>query len=226
MALSSMIVSHDWQEVSVLECVLSGLRIDVDVEAEPERAWDKLAKSKIDALIVDCDGDGTQRFLHRLQTDFPSSGPVVIASGSRSQEKLEATGATFVVRKPISVEQAVHTLSAARNMILNGRLRYHRQALNLPVSIALASGKRLRGRIINLSQGGTRIRVRQPLSLKEAVTLKFALPGRKTAIKIAGQATWFENQDTGIHFLEAQDRIKRELQLWLEQQYFIASTNC
>jgi len=221
-----MIISHDWQEVSVLECVLGGLHIEVEVESEPERAWNKLAKSKIDALIVDCDADGTQRFLLRLQTNLPNSAPVVIASGSRSREKLEATGATFVVRKPISVEQAVHTLSAARNMILNGRLRYHRQALNLPVSIALESGKRLRGRIINLSQGGTRIRLRQPLPLAEPVTLKFALPGRKTAIQIAGQAAWLERQDMGIHFLSAQDRVKRELQLWLERQYFIASSPC
>jgi len=48
MTLSSLVVSRDWQEISVLECILGGLRIDVDVEPEPERAQSKLAKSKID----------------------------------------------------------------------------------------------------------------------------------------------------------------------------------
>src|SRR5258707_13489474 len=38
MTLSSMVVSRDWQEVSVLECILGGLHIDVSVECEPQRA--------------------------------------------------------------------------------------------------------------------------------------------------------------------------------------------
>ena len=50
-----MVVSRDLQEVSVLECILGGLHIGVDVESEPERARTKLAKSKIDALIIDFD---------------------------------------------------------------------------------------------------------------------------------------------------------------------------
>ena len=59
MTLSSMVVSRDWQEVSVLECILGGLQMDVEVENEPQRALSRLAKSKIDALIVDCDLNGT-----------------------------------------------------------------------------------------------------------------------------------------------------------------------
>ena len=47
---------------------------------------------------------------------------------------MQATEAMFAFDKPISVEQAVRTLSAARNMILDGRLRYHRAGLDLPGS--------------------------------------------------------------------------------------------
>ena len=85
-------------------------------------------------------------------------GPVVIASGSNTHHQLDSLGATFIVAKPISVERAVHTLSAARNMIMNERLRYHRQDLDLPVSITLDSGESAKGEIINLSQGGAKLR--------------------------------------------------------------------
>src|SRR5271170_6915874 len=51
MTLSSMVVSRDWQEVSVLECILGGLHMDVAVESEPQRALARLNKTKIDALI-------------------------------------------------------------------------------------------------------------------------------------------------------------------------------
>ena len=68
MTLSSMVVSRDWQEVSVLECILGGLHMDVSVENEPQRAMARLSKSKIDALIVDCDLNGSSQFLRELQT--------------------------------------------------------------------------------------------------------------------------------------------------------------
>ncbi len=126
MTLSSMVVSRDWQEVSVLECILGGLQIDVDVESHPERAQAKLAKSKVDALIVDCDLSGTDRFLRDLQRDshFPLNVPLVVMSGPRDRHEIDATGALFSFEKPISVEQAVRTLSAARNLILDGGTRY------------------------------------------------------------------------------------------------------
>src|SRR6185369_11164186 len=97
MPLSSMIVSRDWQEVSVLECILSGLHIDVDVESHLDRAWSRLSKSKVDAVIVDCDEDGTREFLRKLRTAPLASAPVIIASGSPNQNGLRGTGATFLV---------------------------------------------------------------------------------------------------------------------------------
>src|ERR1035438_3733852 len=126
MTLSSMVVSRDWQEVSVLECILGGLQMDVSVENEPQRALARLAKSKIDALIVDCDLNGSSQFLRELKSmPNPGTVPLVIMGGPRCQN-LEESGALFAFEKPISVEQAVRTLSAARSMILDGRLRYHR----------------------------------------------------------------------------------------------------
>ena len=85
-----------------------------------------MANEKVDAVIVDCDAPGTRDFLRKLRTAPLGSAPVIIASGSANGNGLRGTGATFIVEKPVSVEHAVHTLSAARNMILDERLRYHR----------------------------------------------------------------------------------------------------
>src|SRR5256885_17176497 len=68
MTLSSMVVSRDWQEVSVLECILGGLHMDVAVESEPQRAMARLNKSKINAPIVDCDLNGRTEFPREVQT--------------------------------------------------------------------------------------------------------------------------------------------------------------
>ncbi len=222
MTLSSMVVSRDLQEVSVLECILGGLHIGVDVESEPERAQAKLTKSKIDALIIDFDLTGAAGFLNGLQNgSIHNAVPLIIVSGSSSRRNLESKGASFIFEKPISVEQAVHTLSAARNMILDERLRYHREALDVPVSLTYATKSRQRAHLMNLSQGGIGVRLQRPHETRGPVKVSFMLPSAKLAIKFVGEVAWKDKRgNAGIRFTEAEPRTKRQLRLWLERQYF------
>jgi DNA-binding NarL/FixJ family response regulator len=223
MGLSSMVVSRDWQEVSVLECILGGLHIDCEVESHPERAQAKLARTKVDALIVDCDLNGTDRFLRDLQRDshFPMNVPLVVMSGPRDRHQIDATGALFSFEKPISVEQAVRTLSAARNLILDGRLRYHRQAVEVPVSLVCGSQKKVFADLLNLSQGGIGVHLEKDLDTRQPVQISFKLPGTRYTVKAKGQIAWTDRQgNAGIRFLDVSARLQRSLQLWLAQQYF------
>jgi len=217
MTLSSLVVSRDWPEVRVVECILGGLHIGVDVEPEPARARAKLERSKIDALIVDCDLDGTQPFLHGLGEQL-NTVPLVIIGGPNSQQ-LKDTDATFVFEKPISVEQAVHTLSAARNLILDGRLRYHRHSLDIPAYVIPRKGKRLKANLLNVSQGGVAIRLPRPVALTGTFGLEFELPGSKVAFKVKGKVVWHKQDSAGVHFVETSHRLQRDLHLWLAQQY-------
>src|SRR6201997_1050778 len=223
MTLSSMVVSRDFQEGSVLECILGGLQIDVDVESQPERAQAKLAKSKVDALIVDCDLSGSDRFLRDLQRDshFPVNTPLVVMSGPRDRHEIDATGALFSFEKPISVEQAVRTLSAARNLILDGRLRYHRQAIEVPVALHCGARKRVRAELVNLSQGGIGVRTHRELDAAKSIQVSFKLPGTRYTVKAQGEIAWTDRQgNAGIRFVDVSTRLQKGLQLWLAQQYF------
>jgi uncharacterized protein (TIGR02266 family) len=142
-------------------------------------------------------------------------------SGSKKHKRRESERATFVFEKPISVEQAVHTLSAARNMIMEGRLRYHRQALDLRVSLTCGSKKRVQAHLMNLSQGGVGIRVRQPLPTGGPIRVSFALPERKRSLRVEGEVAWMDQRgNVGIRFVDSDQRTKRDLQLWLEREYF------
>jgi len=223
MTLSSMVVSRDWQEVSVLECILGGLHIDVVIENQPQRALARLSKSKVDALIVDCDLSGTTQFLREMQRDQRRTNPVplVIMGGSRSRNNLDATGALFAFEKPISVEQAVRTLSAARNLILDGRLRYHRAGLEVPVSLSCNRHNRVEGQLINVSQGGLQIHTDDPMEMTKTMRVSFELPGAKCGLKAQAEVAWQDTRgNIGIRFVKVAPRPQRALQLWLAQQYF------
>src|SRR3984885_14474906 len=198
MTLSSMVVSRDWQEVSVLECILGGLQMDVAVENEPQRALVRLAKSKIDALIVDCDLNGSSQLLHELQSaEGQARIPLVIMGSQQCQHRLDDTGALFAFEKPISVEQAVRTLSAARNMILDGRLRYHRAGVEVPVHLRMSGQERVEGRLINLSQGGLQVSTDAPLGSTKPLQVSFELPGAKSVLKAQGQVAWPDKLGNG-----------------------------
>lgn len=223
MTLSSMVVSRDWQEVSVLECILGGLHMNVEVESEPQNALGRLNKSKIDALIVDCDLTGTDRFLRDLRRDQRRANtvPLVIMGGPKSKETLDDTGAIFAFEKPISVEQAVRTLSAARNMILDGRLRYHRAGVEVPVSLRFSGQERVEGRLINLSQGGLQVSTDAPLGSLKPLQVSFELPGAKSVLKAQGQVAWHDKLgNVGIRFVDLTAPQRHLLQVWLAQQYF------
>jgi hypothetical protein len=222
MTLSSMVVSRDWQEVSVLECILGGLHMDVSVENEPQRALARLSKSKIDALIVDCDLNGSAQFLRELQSaDTPKAVPLVIMGGPQCTQSLDQTGALFAFEKPISVEQAVRTLSAARSMILDGRLRYHRAGLEVPVSLNCKGQKPTDAFLVNLSQGGMQIHTTDPVEALKGLQVSFALPGARSGLKARAEIAWQDKRgNLGIRFVKLARQQQRTLQLWLAQQYF------
>ncbi len=222
MTLSSMVVSRDWQEVSVLECILGGLHMDVAVEQEPQRALSRLNRSKVDALIVDCDLNGSAQFLHELQRDERQLNTVpLVIMGAPSSQTVEATGALFSFKKPISVEQAVRTLSAARNMILDGRLRYHRAGLEVPVSLNCTRNSRIEANLVNVSQGGLQVHSDSPVETKKPFQVSFALPGAKSVLKAHAEVAWQDQGgNVGIRFVKVTPRQQRTLQLWLAQQYF------
>jgi CheY-like chemotaxis protein len=222
MTLSSMVVSRDWQEVSVLECILGGLHMDVAVEQEPQRAMSRLSRSKVDALIVDCDLNGSAQFLHELQQSERQLNTVpLVIMGTPSSQTVEATGALFAFKKPISVEQAVRTLSAARNMILDGRLRYHRAGLEVPVSLNCNRNSPIEAHLINVSQGGLQVHSDSPVEMTKPFQVSFALPGARNTMKAHAEVAWQDTRgNVGIRFVKVTPRQQRTLQLWLAQQYF------
>ncbi len=223
MTLSSMVVSRDWQEVSVLECILGGLHMNVEIESEPQRAMARLTNSKIDAMIVDCDLNGTGQFLREVQQAGPRANtvPLVIMGGTHGKGEAEAMGAMFAFEKPISVEQAVRTLSAARNMILDGRLRYHRAGLETPVTLKGRHQRHVGAQLINLSQGGLQVHVDDGFDTRDLLRASFELPGTKSSVKADVEVAWSDDRgNVGIRFVKIPGSMQHTLRVWLAQQYF------
>jgi len=63
--------------------------------------------------------------------------------------------------------------------------------------------------------------LQKPQQAAGKVSVNFTLPGTRMAMKFQGEVAWKDKQgNAGIRFVEAAPRMKRDLQLWLERQYF------
>jgi hypothetical protein len=221
MPLSSMVVSRDWQEISVLECILGSLQIDVTIEQKPQRALSRLSKSKVDALIVDCDLHGSAQFIRELPSleNTAKAFPLVLMGASGQFGDFEETGASFSFQKPISVEQAITTLSAARNLMIDRRVQPPRTDVEVPVGLSAKGQKTAGAQLLNLSQGGMRIHAESALDIASRIEICVALPGENAELKAEAEVVWKDQSGNfGIRFLKVPQQQKRRLQLWLAQQ--------
>ena len=63
--------------------------------------------------------------------------------------------------------------------------------------------------------------LRRPVRMNGTVETNFCLPGTNLALQARGEVAWMDRKgNAGIRFLEISEPMKRDLQLWLEQQYF------
>jgi DNA-binding NarL/FixJ family response regulator len=228
MTLESIVVSADWQTIGVLSTVLNNLHISMAVDADPATAQRRLSRAKIDAVIVDCEVAGSRELLSRLRMSHATTNtvPMAVTAGQLELPELSTLGARFAFCKPVSVEQAVRTLSAARNLMLHGRLRYFRQPLENPVVLTFADRRRMDATITNLSHGGAAIRASHPLPSSLPVRVRFDLPGTDTFVEARGEVAWADQRGrAGIRFVEIPERLQRNLEQWLAGRYFAAFGN-
>ena len=223
MTLESIVVSSDWESISVLGSVMGSLRIGVSVDPEPDSARARLSKAKYDAIIVDTDVDGAANFLRSLRNNpyNKKTVPLAISGKSVTSHELSALGARFVFQKPIEVEQAVRTLSAARNLMLRGRLRYYRQSLEGAISLHFGQKQQVQATLTNLSQGGIGVQTSEALEVTGPMRMVFELPGMEHPLETRGEVAWSDSQgNAGIRFLEMTEKLERDLEQWLAERYF------
>jgi CheY-like chemotaxis protein len=228
MTLESIVVSTDWQTIGVLSSVLNNLHISVAVDADPQTAQRRLTRAKYDAVIVDCEVAGGKDLLHQLRGCDSSKAavPMAVIGGQLDLPALSALGARFAFCKPVSLEQAVRTLSAARNLMLHGRLRYFRQPLENPVVLTFSDRRRMDAMLTNLSHGGAAVRTAQALPASSPVRVRFDLPGTDTFVEARAEVAWSDQRGrAGIRFLEIPERLQRNLEQWLAGRYFAAFGN-
>jgi hypothetical protein len=85
------------------------------------------------------------------------------------------------------------------------------------VELTLPDTRKLEGILLDLSETGMDVLTAEPQATGSLLKFRFELPDASLEIDAHGQVAWAKpNGQTGVHFLDLDESIKAQLQMWLE----------
>ena len=228
MILQALLVSKDDLAAETLIQVLAQFGVAVERSNAADVAVTRLAEERFDQVIVDFDDPETASLLLegcRRPASADRNPPVTVAllhDASQIRSILGA-GAHFILTKPITHEQAQKTLRAATALLKRERRQSLRVAVQAAVSIHLDESNRVEGILLDLSTGGMDVLAAKPLPSAAMVRVSFELPDGVAGIEGDAAVAWSSaNGQTGLRFLDMDDKMREELSEWLAARSYDA----
>lgn len=220
--MQALILCCDPDSIREVRRVLNELKILAAVANGPERARELLAKQRFDAMVVDCDDlPGATDVLKDLR-QTPSNKRCLafaVVNGATSVRNAYDLGANFVLDKPLNHERVLRSFRAAHGLMMRERRRYYRNPLIGSVQLLATDGHKLLGRLVNLSEGGMAVEVRERVARNTALQVTFSLPHSSQNIQAKAEVSWTNGNHTiGLRFLHVEQRMQRELEDWVAKQ--------
>jgi CheY-like chemotaxis protein len=221
MTFLALLLSTDDCASEILERVLPACGIAVERFGVFAEAVDRLQQQKFDALVVDFSEDPeiAAEVLEegrRLSSGSPAVTVALLAEPAKARDILNS-GAHFILYKPLSDEKAKAGLHAAAALLNRERRRSYRVPVQAPVEIVQPDARKSEGILLDLSETGMDVLTAQPQVPGALLNFRFQLPDGSLEVHAQGQVAWASpNGQTGVRFLDLEQSIKAQLQVWLQ----------
>ena len=219
MSLSSLVMCADAQAVQVLSKILRDLDIAVEHCGDLKAVTERASVEQFDAVIIDCHDQaraiaGISEIRHAASAR--KTLIIGLVDGREQVRDVFASGANFVIYKPVSPIRAESSLRAARGLMKREQRTKLRIALHAPASIAYAGVESASATVLDLSESGLSLQSQQRLPARCKVYFQFSLPGDRSAIRLSGDVVWQDASGrVGIRFVDVPQTSKRSLQEWI-----------
>src|SRR3954462_15070155 len=191
MATQTLVVSSDPIIRGQLRPLMNEFGMAMRSCHEHQSAMHSLKAEKFDTVIIDCDDDpnGLELLASLRQNQAHQKTVAVgITSNVYEMQQLFDSGATFVLSKPLPVEDARRILRISKGVIT----RVVRRFLRLEVgNMATATlGDTQESIILNISQRGLAVQSAQPLKRGQMIYVSFLMPGTFDLIEGMCEVMW------------------------------------
>lgn len=215
-----LVVSSDKVTIAQLNESMAKLAMSPEICGEVPTALGLLNSRKFEALAVDFKlGVQANAIIEKIRLS-PSNRTAVIFAISDSDAETAAAhkaGANFVLRRPLTPESIDRNMKVAYGLIVRERRRYFRCPVEIPVVISRPDAE-IRGKTVNISEGGIAINTSVPLGPGIEVQVEFTLPGQHSRFVVGAAVCWCKNTYLGLQFTSLSPQLSSELQEWLAKR--------
>jgi len=184
---------------------------------EHEKALTHLKREKFDTVIIDCDEDpnGLELLTNLRQNPAHQKTVAVgITSNVYEMQQLFDSGATFVLSKPLPLEDARRILRISKGVIT----RVVRRFLRLEVgNMATATlGDDQESIILNISQRGLAVQAPRPLKRGQMIYVTFLLPNTFNLVEGMAEVMWCDILGRcGLEFRALAPEMQEQMSRWV-----------
>lgn len=218
MAAQSLVLCRDPEVLRTLCPLLFDMDMGVEICLGSTGASRILRHHRFDTVIVECDGDGNGfELLQQLRADSPNQKTIAvgIVNDYKQMKEAFATGANFVLSKPISAADASRIFRFTRGVVTRMVRRFLRIAIHHLAHVDI-EGMFDPAFILDLSEGGMAIQCLAPVEAGQALSISFLLPGTSLSVVGKGVVAWSDPTGrTGIEFSEIADEHREALRNWV-----------
>ncbi|MFZ0416811.1 MAG: PilZ domain-containing protein [Candidatus Sulfotelmatobacter sp.] len=219
MTLLALLISSDDSACEILGRVLPASGIAVERFSDVATAIDRLRQQKFDALILDFENaQAAAEVIEEARRLNSGNAPVTVAlvADRANVRDILSGGAHFVLYKPLSEEKAKAGLRAVTALLNRERRRAYRVPVQAPVELTMPDSRKVEGILLDLSETGMDVLTAEPQVAATLLKFRFVLPDGSLEIEAHGQVAWAKtNGQTGVHFLDLDEAVKAQLQVWL-----------
>jgi DNA-binding response OmpR family regulator len=223
--MHTLLLCADAQFLGPTHDVLNQLKVTPRIMADCDAAIAIIQEHEFDAIVVDWrEISNLGYFLNAVRRSKLNRECILVAIVRDLLDLREAFGAGvhFLIHKPASVLQIERCLRAAYCASMARRVKQHREGVNIMASITTRTEPFAEVSIMNLSQGGARVKVdcgsgvHANLSVGAEVDLRFALPQTNDILQCTGMVGWAgPDASAGLRFSYIPERERIALEQWL-----------
>jgi hypothetical protein len=219
--LDGLLFTKDAGVRGVINPILDSFAIATEVCGELDSALDAVTHRRLDAVVVDWNGDNDpSRVVRAARKSSPNANSTIVAMVNRGSETHALlVGANFMIHKPADLDHARRCMRAAYGTMLQNRRRAARVPVDMPVVARVAEMGAIDARISDLSVGGLALQCQQPLQINREVLAHFFLPGTNHLIHVTGRVVNASGTGrAGIRFSFVPEEDLALLETWLASE--------
>jgi hypothetical protein len=187
MAFECLLVSSDPGVFGTIDRILRGLSIRTNICLRSSGAFDMLAKSSTDLIVIDWEGEASAELLEEIWRFGKTRKTTIVAISALD---CPIPGAHVVLRKPVTAESGAKAMRGAYFRMVRDHRVHARYPLMMALTATDEANRAVPVTVTDIGDGGVGLNTKAQLTIGETLSIRLLLPGLKRDIYLQVRVLW------------------------------------